>query len=478
MPFYVIIVHYLGAFFLPRPRNSKIFMKNIKIEINNLGKLKKAQVRLGNFTVFAGDNNAGKSLVAKALYSIFRTRHDDYFSPVLKLRLRRAMAALQLLPSEMPGALEMEQALQDLWENIQACSAGDEIYFSEHGLERIQESLTLLENNSQQIIPALEKKSRAGLKSLVELFELKQWSLNQWRQEGLSEQIKENFICNFQTKNLKHLCFETHQPQFSVKIPEVVDFVMRDEKINCKFSSRASRLNSWSRSIYLGSPMLWTLSGPLAFSERNRMMKSSERVPGVPKHFQDTLAALDETGRGKSLSPSVEKRMSRLIGGKLEFKNDEFTYCPEKQKNLPLTQAGAGVVTPGMLGLLVEKNLLVPGAFLFIEDPEVNLHPAGQVEMARALFEVAEKGVNIILTTHSADILKWLEVKVKDAPATENKIALNHFTGGGIAKTGDKSLTEQLNNIQKDLTDPYYRLYCFGTDEAQKEVARDAGGRR
>ena len=48
-----------------------------RIHIRNFGKLSRADVRVGNFTVLAGPNNTGKSLLSKLLYSIFNALNAD-----------------------------------------------------------------------------------------------------------------------------------------------------------------------------------------------------------------------------------------------------------------------------------------------------------------------------------------------------------------------------------------------------------------
>ena len=70
----------------------------------------------------------------------------------------------------------------------------------------------------------------------------------------------------------------------------------------------------------------------------------------------------------------------------------------------------------GMLALLIERGALEQDSFLFVDEPESNLHPAWQVEMAKFLFELAHQGVNVVVSTHSMTILKWLEVHVKEKP--------------------------------------------------------------
>ena len=49
-----------------------------KVKIKNIGKLEDAEVSIGQFTVFAGPNNTGKSFVSKLLYSIFNAMNANH----------------------------------------------------------------------------------------------------------------------------------------------------------------------------------------------------------------------------------------------------------------------------------------------------------------------------------------------------------------------------------------------------------------
>ena len=62
-----------------------------RLEIENLGKLGHADIRLGGLTLFAGPNNTGKSFVSKFLYSIFGAMKAN---PVAE-RMQRLIAPIQ-----------------------------------------------------------------------------------------------------------------------------------------------------------------------------------------------------------------------------------------------------------------------------------------------------------------------------------------------------------------------------------------------
>ncbi len=78
-----------------------------KVKIKNIGKLEDAEVRIGQFTVFAGPNNTGKSFVSKLLYSLFDAMKDpalDYFDSLLN-SLRRSLYGIEALGYEDENSL-------------------------------------------------------------------------------------------------------------------------------------------------------------------------------------------------------------------------------------------------------------------------------------------------------------------------------------------------------------------------------------
>ena len=50
----------------------------MKLTINNIGKLKNAEVEINGITVIAGENNTGKSTVGKVLWSVFNSFYKVY----------------------------------------------------------------------------------------------------------------------------------------------------------------------------------------------------------------------------------------------------------------------------------------------------------------------------------------------------------------------------------------------------------------
>lgn len=64
---------------------------------------------------------------------------------------------------------------------------------------------------------------------------------------------------------------------------------------------------------------------------------------------------------------------------------------------------------------------------LLIENPEVHLHPAGQVAIGRFLAEVAASGIQVITETHSDHVLNGVRRAVKEGILSHDQLALHFF---------------------------------------------------
>ena len=131
----------------------------------------------------------------------------------------------------------------------------------------------------------------------------------------------------------------------------------------------------------------------------------------------------------------------------------------------PLHAVASGVVNLGFLSLLLEKNLIDKDTYVFIDEPETNLHPEWQVKMAEVLYELARGGVNIVMSTHSIDILKRLEIYAKEDPDAEKLMAVNHFAQtdkGTVVEDGGKSLDAKISAVMEELSSPFFGLYVRG----------------
>ena len=85
-----------------------------------------------------------------------------------------------------------------------------------------------------------------------------------------------------------------------------------------------------------------------------------------------------------------------------------FSFRPYGWKvDLPLTNS-SGMVSELVPLVLYLRYLIRPGHLLILEEPESHLHPGKQVELLRQLAILVNRGVRLVMTTHSEWFLEEL----------------------------------------------------------------------
>ena len=65
-----------------------------------------------------------------------------------------------------------------------------------------------------------------------------------------------------------------------------------------------------------------------------------------------------------------------------------------------------------------------PGQYLIIDEPELNLHPDNQRKLAKVLAKIANRGINVILSTHSDYLIKEFNNLIMLSKMSKNREAL------------------------------------------------------
>ena len=467
-----------------------------QVNVKNLGKIKDADIRIGNFTVFAGKNSTGKSYASKALYSLLSAMNSNHVDVVLNQRLYRWLSRIRRMrPSIRRGVAQesMNNAMRDLRKivgQIAVRDDADEFDVIDEALPKIHELLEAIEQDFSMIkkdADRLLKRKSADAKSIdsdmnymrgrqlerekgmreelaLEFKHVKSLKPEDWVSEGIKHEIRENFLQNFQVTQLSHLHGTDNKP-VRFDVPQMGGGIsIEDENISWNMGKDGLHLmQKYPRVLYLESPIFWRLKNALD-NIRYQFPRFGGQAPvtGVPKYYYDMSAMLDVPYTGEPVCPEVVEKLTgdKVLGGKVVVGETDLFFQSNKGEKYPLRLAATGIANLGILAFLIERNHFTEDSFLFIDEPEAHLHPAWQVEMADALFELSKKGVNVVIATHSADILKWLEVEI-NTPELQEMVALNHFIKGTV-QANDAQFDERLSAMQKDLAEPYYKLYYKG----------------
>lgn len=85
---------------------------------------------------------------------------------------------------------------------------------------------------------------------------------------------------------------------------------------------------------------------------------------------------------------------------------------------------GVSQSLPVVLALMVAE----PGQMVYIEQPELHLHPGAQVALAQIISESAKRGVRVVIETHSQYLLLGIQTLVAEGNLDHNIVKLHWFT--------------------------------------------------
>ena len=469
-----------------------------KVKIKNIGKLENAEICIGQFTVFAGPNNTGKSFVSKLLYSLFNamnanhveTHQNNLFKPVYEYLMMPMK--LELVGRPDKAAISWQSSLENEIKKLEALvkEASHKEFENENIILEVIipgliSHIEKIERIAADIPRYFEKKRTEGIPNylpkyleiltngLAELKEtLQQTKAEDFIVDGIRYEISQNLIQNFQVPNVSDLIKKEGTPS-EVVVEDFGKFVFLDEGVGFEIDrSWVKQLQQYSRVIYLESPVYWKLKTALEDTREYPVsLGERERLSGVPGYFYDLANALKFEYTGKMDFPDVYTKLTskNVIGGKIAISETGNLSFHENGRNFSLPVTAMGIANLGILALLIERKVLDKGTFLFIDEPEAHLHPAWQVVMAEALFELAKGGVNVVIATHSADILQYLDVHVKKNPEDKQLIALNQFSLNGDkvdeafeTDKAEEDFETKMGKIMHELTKPFSNLYIEG----------------
>jgi len=102
---------------------------------------------------------------------------------------------------------------------------------------------------------------------------------------------------------------------------------------------------------------------------------------------------------------------------------------------------GVSQVLPVVVALLTAE----PGQLVYIEQPEIHLHPKAQIAMAQILADAANRGVKVVVETHSSLLLLGIQSLVAEGKLAPEIVKLHWFKrrpDDGVTEVSSADLDE------------------------------------
>lgn len=141
------------------------------------------------------------------------------------------------------------------------------------------------------------------------------------------------------------------------------------------------------------------------------------------KNSEELLTRLEEDLSLLGLTAQIE---SRSLGvAELELRVGRLR-TQQSQDLVSIADVGFGVsqVLPVVVALLAARS----GQIVYLEQPEIHLHPRAQVALAEVIARAANRGVQVIVETHSELLLLGIQSLVAREQLAPDKVKLHWFT--------------------------------------------------
>ena len=106
--------------------------------------------------------------------------------------------------------------------------------------------------------------------------------------------------------------------------------------------------------------------------------------------------------------------------------------------------ADVGLGVSQVLPVLVAVIAAEPGQLVYLEQPELHLHPRAQVALAQVLADAAKRGVRVLTETHSSLLLLGIQTLVAEGKLSPELVKLHWFSRNkdGVTEVSSVDLDE------------------------------------
>lgn len=478
---------------------------NYDIHIENLGAIKEADITITPLTILAGENGTGKSFVTKFLYSIlnvaildvFTNRFNELSTNITK----ETNHIISIFENAIPDhnalniLLELSSNLNVFFEDISDELSKPIIFFDSFDTSSLEKNIQFYESEILTIFDddnkdsAITDKFRTNLSGeesnfnyLLIKYITKQLSVNleilsiliENPRVFLKNALKDNIInelkSNFQVSQINSLIkYGSDHAIFDIKNIIKIN-IFNSGKLDISYDEKTLfDNNDISRIVFFESPVYWKMLSIIENSkDKNKKFLSNsitdERLSGVPKHFFDLkelLFANFKDGERPEFIIECANSLESQLQGKFNIADGDLTFKDHNGYDISKSLISFGMTNLGVLQAVLSKNIINKGSFVFIDEPESNLHPEWQAILADILVYLSKNGVHVIITTHSSDMLKAFEISTEERDIGQGLSTYYFQSTGELLSLIDEDFSP-VELARRKLLETYERLMMRG----------------
>lgn len=392
---------------------SHVKADEVYLQLENIGKISNANIKIDGLTVLVGENSSGKSTLGRALFLITKT-FNNMESNVIKSQKNkiekevRSIVRRSGVPIAQMDFVEIEKIVNALVEcppaNVQ------EVF-----VESIpKEYSNYLVNKDGVINHSLEMYFR-------NIFEIRSMSFADLSKQAITNEINTLFdgrICKIGTTS------GTIALKYNDDSENIIRIIKNDHGDECVGVHQNQEIAA--------APCMITPSEDLFDN----------------KLFWFQFDNVIDSFNAKEATSKFETILSKLIEGRIIISNHKLSFEQEGlNEPIQIKNLSSGVKAIAALEWKLRQGEIGRGSVLILDEPEVSLHPEWQIRYAQIIVQLQkELNLHILIMTHSPYFLQALEYSAKL---------------GGIGNKYHCYLTESNNDITRISCVDKYPSYAY-----------------
>lgn len=455
---------------------------NLEVDIHGLGILDNIKLNIKPLTVIAGENSTGKSFATKSIYCVLDALNKNHTANALQENAEKFIRVLthyERSISIRPAVADEEFisslriSFNDIMEQLVAFFIELNIAEQEAQKEKIKEELGELKRLDKVIDSYLNQRGHLNkikentsklleLKSILNFIVSSIDNYGRFIAAGISEQLSDNFKKNYQVTEIKSLINTESGEQASIKIQDIGSIELHsNDNISFTFDKNGIvEVQKLENVVFIDSPVYLRIRKGLERKGLLPMFRAQDDryLKGYPSYIDNLYTFIDRQYLDKPDFHEISQELQAMLAGKLAItKSGEINYVNYKGVSTPLSLTAMGISNLGLIDLLIRNNIIKPGSFLIIDEPEAHIHPKWQVVFMELLYKMAQAGANVIIATHSLDMIKKLELLAKQESNAEELVSVHKMPSTKLKS--DATLKEKIEEVLEDLSTPFYQMY-------------------
>lgn len=376
----------------------------MRLELNNILKVKKADIKLGGLTVLTGVNDSGKSTVGKVLFTILKaannvrlidrdrsirliSSHLRYINSVL---LRNGLIEIPWLKDTTSLSIDLidknlsfNEFNRNINQEIQKHNFSTRIdVILNNRLKAIQRCISEYNTPNLALKREFESISRSEFQEPLVSYNTENSSINFI--ENDSDLSHGSFSLGFRNGELSSL---EQTGVFSIS-----DVTYIESPVYLHILSSLRRTGIVQDSLFSSNENI-----PLHLSDM------AEKIMSTVDDFYDEL--FSDYYRTKHITDEIRS----IIDGdfSVDRQTEQLKFI-RKGTQIPTLSVASGIKSFGVLLRLIRTGNISTSRMLVLDEPEIHLHPEWQVNFCKLIVEMVAAGIPIVVSSHSPYFIQGL----------------------------------------------------------------------